>query len=335
MAAVQAFLSVYAVVGTDTLKRDRTLERFRNLVSGPAAFFDYDELTATSSMEEDDAARLLASLNQLPMGGDRRLVVVKEAQDLPAAIQEQIIAYLGDPNPECSALLIFDKLDSRKRLYKAIAKQSPKAIIKCNAPQKRDAPSQLDRMARELGLSLDPDARDELLDRVGANPALLSRSLRTIRETNPELTWVTLPIVRSQVARLESPGPWRIADAVAAKRGAEALDLLAQANANDLISIHLWITRRIREMLVAKELQASGFSERPGTELLAERFGLRPADRSPQNAWRYRSAWRSASRFSRNELVEALRGALDVEDALKGSANEMSALTTWICRICA
>ncbi len=334
MAETKKLLSAYAAVGTDTLKRDRTITRFKGRLDGPAAFFDLDELTATSGMEEGDVARLIASLNQLPMGGGQRLVIVREAQALPPEARDAIVTYLEDPNPEASLLLVADKLNARSKLYKAVSALGKGAIIRCNEPQKRDAASQVDRMAAELGLRLDPLAKNELIDRVGINPPLLSRALRTIREQHEDLSWVDADTIRALVDRNEAAAPWTVADAVISKDAEKALELIFESGEEGRIGYHVWITRYLKEALVAKELEREGYGEQRGTEILAERFGMRPQDRSPQNAWRHRQPWRASRRFSRNELVTLLNRALDVEDALKGSANEESELVRWICEIC-
>ena len=335
MAGPLRLLAAYAALGTDTLKRDRTIIRFKDRLDGPAAFFDLDELTATSSMEEEDSARLIASLNQLPMGRGQRLVIVRDAQELPASIRGDLVAYLANPNPDASLLLVADKLDARSKLYKAIAALGKAAIIRCDAPKGKDVGSQVQRMASELGLHMEPLAQAELIDRVGANPALLSRALRTLREQDPELSHVTEGLIRSSVARTESVAPWVVADAVISRNGRKALEFIAESDDGSLIGYHIWITRYLREALVAKELEAEGWGEQRGEEMLAERFGERPQEKTPANAWRHRAPWRASRRFSRAELVSALAGALDVENALKGSANEKSELVRWICSICA
>ncbi len=334
MAEAKKLLGAYAALGTDTLKRDRTITRFKDRLEGPAAFFDLDEFSATSNMEADDIARLIASLNQLPMGPGQRLVIVREAQALPPEGKDALVSYLKDPNPDASLLLVADKLDARSKLYKAVSAQGRGAIIRCEEPKGKDAGSQVDRMAQELGLRLDPLAKNELLDRVGQKAALLSRALRTIREQHEGLTWVDVDTIRATVERSEAAAPWIVAEAVIAKDGKKALELVFESGEEGRIGYHVWITRYLREALVAKELAQDGYGEQRGTEMLAERFGVRPQEKGPQNAWRHRAPWRAARRFSRSELVRLLDRALDVEDALKGSANEESELVRWICEIC-
>ncbi len=334
MARTKKLLGAYAAVGGDTLKRDRAITRFKDRLEGPAAFFDLDEITASSSMDEEEIARLIASLDQLSMGGGQRLVIVREAQALPPEARDALVSYLKDPNPESSLLLVADKLDARSKLYKAVSALGKGAIINCKEPEKRSVGSQVDRMAAELGLELDPLAKNELIDRIGANPPLLSRALRTIREQHATLGWVDVDMIRATVERAEAAAPWTVADAVISKDGKTALELIFESGQESHIGYHVWITRSLRHALVAKELEREGYGEQRGTEILAERFGARPQERGPQNAWRYRKQWRGARRFTRAELVELLKRALDVEDALKGSANGESELVRWVCEIC-
>ena len=318
-------LAAYAAVGKDALKRERALARFRQRSQGPFADFDFDEIEASKEMDEEALARILASLDRFPMGPGPRLVVLRSAEELPKFAAEGLAAYLSDPNPEASLLVLAERLDKRSKLYKAIAAQGAQAIIDCAPPRAKDLSGQVVAMAAELGLSIDFDASRELIDRVGKDTVMLSRTLRTLRELNPGERRITRRLVETSVSRVAGPGPWAVADAVAARDARSALASLGAMEPGSEISVHLFVTRRIRELLIAKELDAEGRSRD-----LAGCLGLKPYE-----AWRCKNHLRDARRFSRTELVGALEGALACELALKGSKDSKTVLTLWIVSVCA
>ena len=63
-----ALLPAYLIVGPDELKRSQAVARLRARVDGPFAAFNLEEIQATGDLDE---VSVLASLNTLPMGGDR------------------------------------------------------------------------------------------------------------------------------------------------------------------------------------------------------------------------------------------------------------------------
>lgn len=336
MANASRLLAAYLAVGGDELKRQRTLELFRARLEGPFADFDFDEVTASKDLEGEALERLLASLDQLPMGGGQRLVVVREAQELPKAARNALADYLSAPNPDASLLLLADRLDKRSRLFKAIRALGAKAVIDCELPQRKALGGKVSDMARELGLLLDYEATRELIDRVGQDPMAISRTLRTIRELDPSASRLDLRFIEEHVSRVERPGPWVVADAVAARDARGALRALAAMGPDDAIAVFTLLTQRIRELIVARE-QDPRVSPQELARIIDRVQPRRRHGRAgrPRQAWQVKNHMRDARRFSRAELLEALAGALECEMALKGSSDSANALVSWVLGICA
>ena len=95
-----------------------------------------------------------------------------------------------------------------------------------------------------------------------------------------------------------------------------------QATAGHLVHVRLADVpeRLTAELIVAKALDSRG----QGRELAAT---------LKLQAWQVKNHLTWARRFSMAELVAALEGAVDVELALKGSADSEAALLLWITNI--
>ena len=137
MADKPALLAAYLIVGPDELKRKQALARLKARVDGPFSAFNLEELVASGDLEP---VGVLASLNTLPMGGDRRVVVIENAEKLPKPVSEAIVGYLENPNPSCTLALVAATLAKTTRLYKAVAKVGPRTVIDCAARKGRDLP---------------------------------------------------------------------------------------------------------------------------------------------------------------------------------------------------
>lgn len=165
MAAKPQLLCAYLAVGPDELKRKEAVARLKARADGPFEAFNVEEIEASPDLEP---VQVTSSLNTLPMGSDLRVVVVYGADKLPKPVSEAIVKYLADPNPSCTLCLTAATLAKTTRLYKAVAKVGPKAVIDCSAKKGRDLVPYIQKLARAHGLSISPDAASELAARVGS-----------------------------------------------------------------------------------------------------------------------------------------------------------------------
>ena len=101
---------------------------------------------------------------------------------------------------------------------------------------------------------------------------------------------------------------------------AKSLELFNLLPAKSYVWTYTLLCGRIRELIVAKALDARG----QGRELAAT---------LKLQSWQVKNHLTWARRFSMAELVAALEGAVDVELALKGSADSQTALLLWITNI--
>ena len=85
MAQAPQLLAAYLAVGPDELKRKEAVSRLKARAAGPFEAFNLEEIEASADLEPQ---ALLSSLNTLPMGSDRRIVVVENAEKLAKPVSE-------------------------------------------------------------------------------------------------------------------------------------------------------------------------------------------------------------------------------------------------------
>ncbi|MBE6469583.1 MAG: DNA polymerase III subunit delta [Coriobacteriaceae bacterium] len=315
--AVEDLLPAYLIVGTDELKRSVAVKRMRDRLEGTGmAEFNIDERDMTRDVAIDD---IIASLNTLPMGTDFRLVILFGCDRLAKAVSEPLVEYLANPSPTTVCLLVADKLAKNTRLYKAVTKIGAKAVVNCAPKKSWELPAQVAAMARSFGKTMPLPAAEELVERAGENTRLLENELRRLAQQVPAPV-IEVADVKRLVVRTAEAKPWGLLDALAARDLPRALELLELQPKGTEIRLYMLLVGRIRELIVAKALDARG----AGREL---------ASYLKVQGWQVKNHLIWSRRFSMAELTDALDAACDLELALKGSRDSNLALRLWITRV--
>ena len=318
MAEKSPLLPAYLIVGPDELKRRQALTRLRARVDGPFAAFNLEEVVSSGELEPED---VISSLNTLPMGGERRVVVIENAEKLPKAVSEALVAYLDDPNLSCTLALAAEKLAKNTRLYKAIAKVGKKAVIECAAKKGRDLPPYVQKLAAAHGVSIDIDAARELVARAGESTTMLDTQIASLAALLGGSGSITRELVEANVARVVEVKPWEFLNRLAGRDASRALSLyqLLDGSALGLLSL---ITGRLREVICARCLVARG-----------QRHDLVSA-LGKREEWQVRDHVSWARLYADGELEHLLADCAAAERALKSGADGDAVLVPLIARIC-
>lgn len=315
--AEQALLPAYLAVGTDEVKRDTAVSRLKDrLARTGMADFNLDERDMT---REQDLDAILSSLNTYPMGADFRLVILEGCDRLAESVREALVTYLANPAETTCLLMTAGSLAKSTRLYKAVAKLGKQAIIDCGAKKGRDLPVLVQGMARHHGKAMGLDAAEELIARAGDNTRMLDNELKKLAEM-VEAPEIRRADVERYVVRTAEVKPWDFLNAVSARDVARALELYRLQPPKSEMRLYALLCTRLRELICAKALDERG----QGRELAAT-LGLQ--------AWQVRNHLTWARKFSRAELEDALRSAVEVESALKGSRDSEVAFTQWVVKL--
>ncbi len=318
MAQVPQLLAAYLAVGPDELKRKETLSRLKARAAGPFEAFNLEEIEASADLEPQT---LLSSLNTLPMGADRRIVVVENAEKLPKPVSEALVKYLANPNEACTLCLTATTLAKTTRLYKALAKVGPKAVIDCSAKKGRDLLPYVQKLARSHNLTISSDAASELTARVGESSTMLDTQLASLSALLGGGGNVTLGLVESNVARVAEVKPWEFLDRLAQRDLARSLQLLRLLDGGSAIGLCSLVCGRVRELICAKSLAARGEGGLVAKEL-------------KKQDWQVRNLGRWAGNFRDGELELLLSRCADADAALKSGADERLTLTALVCSVC-
>ncbi len=311
-------LPAYLAVGKNDAKRARACAHLKRHVDPSLVDFNLDELRNARDVEP---ATLVGSCRQMPFGEGPRVVIVHDADKLPAETTKAFLDYLESPNPDAVVLLDCPTLAKNTRLYKAVARLGAKAVIDCEPVKGFKLPPVVLAMAEGRGLRLGPGAADELVSRLGESEALIDSVLAGLAETHGPGAFLSREDIVANVRRVEDVKPWHVADAVCARDAGRALELLGDLGGTSVVAVLSITVARLEELLCFSCAGPAAAGVLGG----------------PQ--WRFKNHARWARGFSEAELVHGIEDAAEVERAVKGAgrgalADADAAMRLWVVSLC-
>ncbi|MCD8200099.1 MAG: DNA polymerase III subunit delta [Coriobacteriaceae bacterium] len=313
----KALLPVYLFNGSDRLRRDQLVDRLTGRI---AALGDIDFNKDVFSGESTDATELIDACNTLPFASEFRFVLVKDADKLPKQVQEALVSYLEEPSKTTVLALSAEKLAKNTRLYKAVAKTDPQAVIDCTPKKARDLPAQVRGMAAEAGASIGTPAAEELVARVGESTVRLDTELQKLIATVGKGNEITREVVEENVAHTSEVKPWELTDALCNRDTHKVAATLSRMDTQSPYGLLTMCLNRLRELLIAKDLDEQGrIGELAGMLKLPD--------------WRVRNHRRWAASFTQDELEQAVISAAELERQMKSGGDADMLFEQWILQV--
>lgn len=252
----------------------------------------------------------------------------KEA-DNPAAISERedtdcILQYLENPNPATCLVLISEKANKGRKLYKEIAKTGK--VLEFSYPKGQDEWLRwIQNEAKAKGKKINTSAASFLLDWAGHHTGILSTELDKLvlftgdkpEIDRPDIQMISVPLIETKV--------FALLDAIAAGKTADALSKLKEVLSQEYhLKVFAMIVRQVRLLLAGSLIR-----KKSGTvQKFMDITGIR-------SAYEGNKIFRQAAAFSPQKLSAALEDCLQTELAMKSSGgNPHLLLEIMIIRFC-
>ncbi len=313
-------LPAYLIVGDDEHKRRALVERLRNRVAecGDIAF--NEDVFDGANPECSD---IVIACNTMPFASPYRYVLVRNADKLPKVESEALVEYLSNPNPTTVLCLEAGALAANTRLYKAVGKVDPTAIVSCALPKSgREKEKALRTKVRELapayGVTFSDQAADRLVELIGEDTVFLDREIQKIALAHKTTQPVSPQEVDSLVVRMTEKKPWDLQDALTERKLNQCLTLCALMPSTTPTSLLAFCVIRIRELLKIQALQRRGIQ------------GGALASALNKKDWQVSKLMPGVQRYSPEELQQALIAARDAEQAMKSGSDQEAILLQWL-----
>jgi DNA polymerase-3 subunit delta len=316
---------VYVLGGEETFLVDEALERIETrMFPGGRDDFNF----AAFQGAEVKGADVVAAADLLPMFAPRRLVLLRNADKMPAAEWKPVAEYAQRPNPATVLVIELTKPDERvKAVKELLAAPSVEVIL---FPHLSDAEllPWIVRRAQQRGLVLGQDVPEYLLDSVGSSLQQLALAIEKIDlfvGPGEAPRQVTEPVARTVVADGRSRNIFELVEHIASRRVDTALDCFERLllDGESPVAVTGMIASQFRQLLMIRNGLNEGIS---GRELAAW------ANVPP---FRVDALSRLVRQFQEDDLIAILERIMRTDHALKSSRLRDSTLVeALILRIC-
>lgn len=248
----------------------------------------------------------------LPFLTKRRVVVVRDAQDVPNAELDALGEYFADPAPTTCMVVAANttnrKLDGRTKAVQLLTKNAQAFEFK--ELKEYEVGDVVRRNAKSLGLDLDADAAAYLVEALGTDMSALMGSLEKIDlYLGTERRRATVDDVRAVVADVRVKTVFELADALGARKFGAAVKMLDRMLVAGESAVGI-------TAMVARHFRIVGKLQDPGVAHAPSRDAAKAAGVPPFFVDNYRS---DATRFSPAEVAQIRRRIVETDFALKSS----------------
>ncbi len=261
-SAVKPNLSSYVVVGDDPHLTEVAVDKLLKGLS---------ETSINQFGPLDEIENVLQAIATPSMFDDRRTIVVREVERLPAEAQRKLIACLQHPEPDATLVLVGSKMPAQ--MISAARKSGH--VIEVEKGKRKDLFPWVKQQAAAKGLHMSGDAMSTLVDVVGEQRLALSQALEELSLAMPAGARITPKEIAAQFRGRADVKLFGFIDAVAQKQGPAALEamhyLVAQGESPTMLFWNL--NRHFRQLLEAAESSPKQVAKALGKpEWLAEKL---------------------------------------------------------------
>ena len=217
--------NLYLLHGPEGFLRDSAARAITDFALQGASLREFNE--ASYSLAQMDAQQALATVEQLPLMAERRVIRLRDFNKLRESDEEAIIRYLARPAPTSVVIFVADELDKRRRLAKSL-------LEKCYAVEFAPLDErELLKWARQHLQKIRAMADERTLAHI---VALVGSDARTLTNELDKL---------ATAAGDKGPITWELADELVGR---------SRELSNFLLSDHLLAGNRARALQTLKEL---------------------------------------------------------------------------------
>jgi DNA polymerase-3 subunit delta len=219
--------SLIVVVGDDGFLQHESRRAVISRLCGGDADATVDVLSGETAELRD----VLDALGERSLfGGERRVVVVEDADDFVKEYRPQLEDFVAKPSGDSTLILEVKSWPGNTRLAKAVA--SSGFAIRCQAPDRgKEAGDFVRQMKdwliavaeRDFEVKLAKSAVDELLERVPAEAGILYQEVGRLALVARASQRIDIELVREHVGGWRTRKTWDMIDAAADGKAAEAL----------------------------------------------------------------------------------------------------------------
>ncbi len=240
---------LYVIYGKERFLVEREVERLREQVLDPRT---RDFNCEIFFGKETRPLTITQSARTLPMMAKRRLILVRDVDEMKAELSE-LSAYVTSPSPETCLILVAEKIDQRLKFFSAFKKHGK--LIKCDPLYERQLPQFVRDEAKRRGAKMESGVAEAIVHEVGTELGQLADAIERLRLFAGERA-ISLADVKETIVSSREHSVFELCNAIGGRnraRAFETLGTLLQAR-EPAVRIVAMLTRHLRQLWLAHEL---------------------------------------------------------------------------------
>jgi len=297
------FAPLYLLTGEEDFLIQSALERLVRTALDPA---DKDFNFSVLEGETATADAVLTAVESLPAFAERRLVVLKSAEQLPAVEANRLVTYLNNPSPTTCLVAVAPKFDARRSFFQTLKARA--TVVDCLPLKDTQVSVWIKAQARSLGSTISEDAVLFLKERAGRDLFPLHNELMKAMVGSDHPKTIELEDVQRACTASGSASVYDLLNALS-QRSVDAsirvLDSLVDEGEPPL-KILSTMSYRFRMVWKVKQAMQAGHND----AALLRMFGL--------GQWAGGAVIASAKKYSEKDLRWAFQRLVETDAGLKG-----------------
>ena len=295
---------LYFMHGEETFMIDEALTKLREkILSDGLADFNLNIFYASDCSVE----QISDAVETLPMMAQRRLVIVKQAQDFSAAELDRLLPLVENPVNSTVLVFIASKVDMRKKFFKLF--ESKGTMVKFQKPFENQLNPWIVYIAKKHGKTLTPEALEIIKEWVGSNLTDINNEICKVAQYVGDRKEVTIDDVHAVVSRVKVDTVFELVNCMGNGDCANSFVHLAHLldSGQNEVGVLAMVIRHFRILMLCQEALKEGLSQTQ----IASRVGV--------HGFFVREYIEQAKRHDFKQLVQIYDVLLDTDRALKSN----------------
>lgn len=242
---------LYFIYGEEEFLADRAVSRLvEKLVSPDFKDFNFTTLYG----KECKAEQIVDNAMTLPMFADRRVILVKRAEELQAEQLEQLMAYVSSPSPLTCLIFLASKIDQRRKFFLELKKSD--LLVEFKKMKDDQLPGFVRRESESHGKRIDPAAADFLVYCCGNSLREIVSQVEKLSSYVGTRGMISVDDVKAIVSDTKTDTVFELANALGVRsleKGARQLQMLLR-DADAPYMLVGALARHFRQLCMIREL---------------------------------------------------------------------------------
>jgi len=253
----QSFSPIYFFYGDEPYLIHQAVQYLKTCaLHGTVLDFNYSSYYASDA----NVVNVRDEIETLPMMSSRRVVILREVQDLSDKEWDDLEPVLANPVQTTVLILVGSKLDKRKKFFKLLLEQSE--MVEFKKPYENQIPGWIRHICRAHGLDIDEEAIQLLHRLAGSQLTEIEAEVKKLADYVGERKTIRLEDVAQCVSRRREENVFELTEKIASGDRVSALLRLAHLleQGQSEVGITSLVARHMRILLQIKQGQAAGLT---------------------------------------------------------------------------